>query len=172
MLSTRSQRRKVLVGIALSWVLSGAFIGTGYQVCRDGDFFSEWTASEAAIFAVSTASISLIAGIGWAARTRLFVSNIDGSQPEAGSALDLTLRYVANTTEQLVLFTVGCQSLAIIDQEIATALLPVMGIWFVVARIVFFAGYRISPNWRSIGFAATFHPTIALFALVFVRFFG
>jgi uncharacterized membrane protein YecN with MAPEG domain len=166
----RSQRMKVFAGIALSWVVSGAFIGLGYLASISLDLFSGWSATHAATFAMATASVTLIAGIGWAARTRHFVSNIDGSRPEPGSQLDLILRYVSNTTEQLVLFALGCQSLAATNEAMAIRLLPVMGIWFVIARALFFAGYRIAPLWRSVGFAATFHPTIMLFGLVFIFF--
>lgn len=170
MSTDRAQRFQVLGGIMFAWALSGAFIVASYWVGRSYALFAEWTATNAAAFAISTASITLIAGIGWAARTRHFVSNIDGSRPEPGSKLDLSLRYVSNTTEQLVLFALGCQSLAATNPGVAINLLPAMGVWFVVARSMFFVGYKIAPIWRSVGFAATFHPTIVLFALIFISF--
>jgi uncharacterized membrane protein YecN with MAPEG domain len=170
MATDKAQRLQVFGGIILAWALSAAVIVAGYWACRTSNLFADWTALESAAFAISMASVALIAGIGWAARTRHFISNIDGSRPEPGSGLDLTLRYVSNTTEQLVLFALGCLSLAAVDPGVATPLLPVMGVWFVIARILFIVGYRVDPIWRSVGFAATFHPTIALFALVFISF--
>jgi MAPEG family len=167
-----SQKMQVFGGIGFAWVISVAFIAIGFRLFESRKFFTNLTAADAAALAVSTASLTLIAGIAWAARTRHFVSNIDGSRPEPGSALDLTLRYVSNTTEQLVLFSLACFSMAAIDETISIRLLPVMGVWFLIARVMFFAGYRINPVWRSVGFAATFHPTITLFAFVFFHFFN
>lgn len=73
--------------------------------------------------------------------------------------MDLSLRYITNTTEQLLLFSIAA---AILAPDTATTLLPVMGVWFLLAGAASFVGYRIHPLARAAGFAATFHSTIAL----------
>jgi hypothetical protein len=168
MTPTKTQKSQVVVGILVAWALSAVFIVSGVKICVHFDILFD-TPTEATAFAIATAAVALILGIGLAAKTRHFVSNIDGSPPIAGSTLDLTLRYVTNTTEQLVLFTIACLCVFYVDENVATKLLPVIGIWFLVARALFWVGYRITPLARSVGFAATFHPTIALFVFVFVR---
>lgn len=122
------------------------------------------------MFAIALATTTLIAGIGWTARTRYFVSNIDGPKPVEGSPLDIAVRYTANTTEQLIIFIAACLFTSVADPEVAPRLLPVLASWFVVARLSFFVGYRLNPILRSVGFAATFHPTIFLMVYAFGAF--
>lgn len=171
-MATRSvQRRQVAGGIFVAWGLSGAFIGFGIWISNlTGPLFQ--TPNDAVGFTIVVVALPLIFGIGWAARTRHFISNIDGSRPAEGSALDLTLRYVTNTVEQVVLFgmTAGC--LALIDPNHAVVVLPVMGLWFAVARALFYFGYRRTPIARSVSFAATFHPTVGLFVYCVIRLIG
>ena len=162
-----SDKRTVLTGIMLAWLLSAGFIACG---AFWGPTFE--AAGHATGFALTTAGFSLIAGIGWAARTRHLVGGIGGGRPPVGSSLDLTLRYVTNTTEQIAIFVPGCLALVAVDPALATRVLPAMGLWFAIARALFWAGYRIDPLWRSVGFAATFHPTILLHVLVLARLLG
>ncbi|MGL4489473.1 MAG: MAPEG family protein [Rhizobiaceae bacterium] len=164
----KSDQRQVFTGILTAWFLSALFIYLGTKFSTQlGLTFA--TPNKALAFSLAIASVSLIVGIGWAARTRHFVSNIDGSRPDAGSALDITLRYVTNTTEQLLLFALACLCAFHVDEPPAAKLLPVMAIWFLIARAMFYIGYRMTPVARSIGFAATFHPTIALFGFILFR---
>ena len=164
--STRD-RRIVLVGILTAWVCAGAYYAAGWVWWAQLPAKTPWTPERATMFAILLASLSLAVGIAWAARTRHFVSNIDGSVPGQGSQLDLTLRYVSNTTEQLILFVIACAGICVFAPEFAIAILPVAGVWFVIARCVFAVGYVIHPLARSVGFAATFHPTLVLTAVAF-----
>jgi hypothetical protein len=166
--NTPQQKVQVFAGIVTAWVLSGFFIVLGIRLFS-GSSYAFQSPKAALAFSLATASIALLAGIGWASRTRHFVSNIDGSRPDAGSELDLTLRYVTNTTEQLLLFALACICIFQVDEATATSVLPVMAIWFLIARALFYFGYKITPVARSVGFAATFHPTIVLFAYVLMR---
>lgn len=166
MRTTAKQRRIVFVGIVTAWLVSGAYILLGYRAVVHFGLFAGWSAAQSAALSATLASIALIAGIGWAARTRQFVGNIDGSVPAVGSALDITLRYVTNTTEQLILFVIAVACMAWVAPETSVSLLPVMGSWFLLARAMFYFGYRVRPLARAVGFAGTFHPTIALFAAV------
>jgi uncharacterized membrane protein YecN with MAPEG domain len=168
--TAKQDRIKVVFGILTAWTLSLAFVFLGLAFRSPAA--NNWTPWQASAFAMTIAAIALVAGIGWAARTRHFVSNIDGSAPAAGTELDLILRYVTNTTEQLVLFCVANFAAAALAPDLAQRFLPILGVWFLLARIIFYIGYRFHPLARSVGFAATFHPTIALMcATLFVFFY-
>jgi hypothetical protein len=170
MATTRRDRLGVLLGILLAWGLSLAFIWAGSQVAAG--LTQTFTPRQAAALALLLAALPLAAGIGWAAALRHLASHIDGSRPLPGSRLDIVLRFVTNTTEQLALFAVACLALAELSPSVAARLLPVMGLWFLIARALFLAGYLLSPLARSVGFAATFHPTLLLLAYALLRALG
>lgn len=160
MSNSHTDKQKVLRGILIGWILSAIFIGTGFWFFTESQFdakFTEWEMLSVTLF---PPTLSLAAGIGWAARTRHFENNIDGSQPKAGSPLDITLRYIQNTSEQLLLFLLMTVCLYGAKPQFAQSILPVLGVWFFIARIMFWIGYRHKPVDRAIGFAATFHPTL------------
>lgn len=162
-LPTSSRERKaVFGGILLAWFLSSGFYYGAWVFLGKLEITSSWERAQAGAFAAILASISLIVGIGWAAQTRHFKSNIDGSMPKSGSSLDLTLRFVRNTQEQLILFFVACVAALVFIPQNATILLPIAGVWFLLARAMFAVGYALHPLARSVGFAGTFHPTIAI----------
>jgi len=148
----------VLAGIITSWVIASLFIYLGYNLnVFEGD------RNQAVGFALIVAALSLAWGIGLAAKTRHLSQNIDGTAPAEGTPLDLTLRYISNTSEQLLLFSLAVISFGLVANEsLVIRLLPVLGIWFVIARALFYIGYRYNPLARSIGFAGTFHPTLIL----------
>ena len=140
--NTAAEKRTVLVGIVLAWILGASFVGAGLALQgRFGPVFV--TADGATVFAISVAALALAAGIGWAARTRHLVGHIDGARPKAGSGLDLAQR-----------------------------LLPVTGVWFALARAMFAVGYRIRPILRATGFVATFHATLALYLWILLTLAG
>ena len=161
---THNEKLAVLKDILASWVISIIFISISYRASFHVKFFNELTSQKSCALALLLAALSLALGIGWAARTRHLKSNIDGSAPKFGEPLEITLRYVSNTYEQLLLFALACIALNFIAPETAVRLLPVMGLWFMIARIIFWAGYKTHPLKRAIGFAATFHPTLVLMA--------
>ncbi|MEO9462528.1 MAG: hypothetical protein ABJ242_07325 [Marinomonas sp.] len=162
MATSHQDRWLVLAGIAAAWLASIVFIYFGAAPFASTVFPADSTAFEALAFALLLGVLPLFAGIGNAARLRHFTSNIDGSAPVSGSALDVTLRFVTNTAEQLILFSIASFGAATFAPTEAAICLPVMGLWFVIARTAFFIGYRITPLARAFGFAATFHPIIAL----------
>lgn len=164
-MTDKSHQRAVFKGIVASWALSALFIWAGYQLVIRLEPLSDWSITKSLGFTLICGGWTLLVGIGWAARTRHFSSNIDGSKPVNGSPLDITLRYITNTVEQLLLFAIACFGFVAAFPTLAVHLLPVMGIWFLIARLLFWIGYRRNPVKRAIGFAGTFHPTIVLLAV-------
>ena len=149
-------------GIVLSWVVAAAFILGGERAIRRAGWLDGISPERALAVALVVAAVALAAGIGGAAGLRQFGPDIDGGAPPSGSPLDITLRYVTNTTEQLVLFACAAIAFAHASPDAARTFLPVMGGWFLIARGLFWIGYLRDPVARATGFAGTFHPTLAL----------
>lgn len=168
MTTSPQERSRVFIGIMAAWIASGAFILLGAPLFGSLVFPEISAAFEALALALMLAALPFFAGIANAARLRHFTSNIDGSAPAAGSSLDLGLRFVTNTAEQLILFSIAGFCAATFASSQAVTFLPVMGLWFIIARTAFFIGYRINPLSRAFGFAATFHPTIVLGAYALI----
>lgn len=160
MSNTPQDKHTVFKGIAFAWILSAAFIGIGYSLSENYNWFSTYSLSEILSITLIPPSLALAVGIGWAARTRHFSQNIDGSAPERGTPLDITLRYIQNTAEQVLLFTLMTACLIGAAPDLAKRILPILGLWFLIARILFWAGYIRAPLKRAVGFASTFHPTL------------
>ncbi|KIT18062.1 MAPEG family protein [Jannaschia aquimarina] len=120
---------------------------------------------DALAVALALPALCLAAGVGWAARLRFGGDSIDGTAPASGSGLDLTLRYVRNTTEQTVLFALASGALYLSAPLVAAWVLTPLAFWFAAMRIAFWVGYRRAPHLRALGFAGTFHPTVGLLLL-------
>ncbi|UXX84080.1 MAPEG family protein [Roseovarius pelagicus] len=113
--------------------------------------------------------------IGRLAQRRYFDDTIIDGQPFApasGAAIDQ--RVLTNTTEQLVLALAIWPAAAVLLAGQGPGVIATLGIGFVIARLLFWVGYHVSPPLRAFGFAATFYPTIlvALWALARLAFGG
>ena len=164
-MSLSTDQKLVFKGILFAWLLSALFIGTGVWLTKLNGWFDQAEALDILGFSFVIPAVSLAIGIGWAAKTRHGEITIDGSTPQAGTPLDLTLRYIRNTSEQIVLFVLSAVSLCAASLPVAKVLLPTLGIWFGLARLAFWIGYRKRPVFRATGFAATFHPTVVVLSI-------
>jgi len=114
--------------------------------------------------------LMLLIGIGNVARQRFFSETaIDGSNPAADSSIDINCRYVQNSNEQCLLAFIGHLALTAVMPADALVAIPVLVTLFVIARICFWVGYHRDPVSRAFGFAATFYPTLAVYAVVIYR---
>lgn len=106
---------------------------------------------------------TLVLGVALVAGGRFFTPRaIEGDAPARGSALEINLRYVTNTSEQLLLFAIALLALSIHLHGTAVRMIPLLALWFAFARLTFLAGYHRSPLARAFGFAATFYPSVAM----------
>jgi len=118
-------------------------------------------------------TLTLVLGIALVASGRFFsVEAIDGAEPFEGSRLDINRRYVTNTSEQLLLFVVALLALSVQLDGTATRLIPLLSLWFSIARLAFLAGYHRNALARAFGFAATFYPTVAVLLYDALRLLG
>jgi hypothetical protein len=121
--------------------------------------------------AIAPPGAVLVAMIGRLAQRRFFDDDlIDGEAFVPNSPAGIDQRVLTNTVEQIVLALCLWPFIA---QVLGAHLLVVLGWSFALARILFWAGYHLSPPLRGLGFAATFYPTViaALWVLA-VRLWG
>lgn len=96
-----------------------------------------------------------------------------GNARFAGEAIDPTLgnedrkimvdgRVADNTTQQTLLFAAGLLGLAASLPPEWMGVVRAAALWFVVARIAFWIGYRIHPLYRGFGFASTAYLNLGL----------
>lgn len=116
-------------------------------------------------FGLAPAGGVLALMIGRLAQRRFFNdAQIDGQTFVAGSGADIDQRVLNNTVEQLVLAVCLWPWVAM---QLGGHSLIYLGWSFAVLRLLFWAGYHLSPPLRGFGFAATFYPTVvsAIWAL-------
>ncbi len=117
--------------------------------------------------------LCLLAGIARVAKVRFFdPAAIDGDTPAPGSSLDIDLRYIRNTLEQVVLASIGWTVLALALPSHHLGVIPMLALSFFFARGCFWIGYHRSGPARAFGFAATFYPTVATYLWTLSLFFA
>lgn len=147
------QRAKILIGMALGllWAL-----GIVWGTQRAGLPFIP--APIAIPGAMIGPGIVLLLVIGRLAQRRFFDDAlIDGHDFAPGSSAWIDQKVLANTVEQSVL---ALLIWPFVSMTLGGAMVLVMGVAFVIARLLFWLGYHLSPALRSFGFAATFYTTI------------
>ena len=91
-----------------------------------------------------------------------------------GEAIDPTLgkddpkmvvngRVADNTLQQYVLFLAGMLPLSVTLPAERLSVVPAVALTFVVARIVFWIGYRIHPLYRAPGFSSVAYMNLFMF---------
>jgi len=73
-------------------------------------------------------------------------------------AMEVNLRVLSNTHEQIVLFAVNTLALSILLPYKYLSLLPIYSVVFVAGRIIFWATYKHNTLWRAPGFAMCILP--------------
>lgn len=165
-------RKTILIGMLAGAVFAALWIYLGLKIWAS-DVAPIDTMAARLGFAIQYeifVGLMLLAGVGTVARQRFFSDHdIDGSAPEQGSSVELNIRYIENTSEQVVLAFIAHLSLAVVIPIHLLHIIPLLVSLFVVARICFWIGYHISPAARAMGFAATFYPTVVAYVYVVVK---
>ncbi|MDP6203089.1 MAG: hypothetical protein QGG12_02675 [Prochlorococcaceae cyanobacterium ETNP18_MAG_14] len=76
-------------------------------------------------------------------------------------AMDVDLRVLANTHEQLIVFIVNTMALAVLLPFAYLKLLPIYSGTFVFGRLLFWVGYRYHVLLRAPGFALNIFTALA-----------
>lgn len=152
------RRPAILLGMAAGLLWTGVIVIIlgGFTEYR----FRDLHAFTGFGFAMAGPGLILSLLIGRLASRRFFDPDLIDGQPHAvGSAAEIDQRVLTNTVEQTVLAAcIWAFALTCFGPEVIVA----FGIGFLIARLVFWIGYHISPPLRAFGFAATFYPTVLL----------
>lgn len=117
-------------------------------------FASKWIALGALPLALAIASVG---------NARFHSQAIDPTAGKECRAMIINGRMVDNTVQQYLLFIVASLALAASLAGDKLGVIAAAAIVFVIARMVFWIGYRIRPVYRAAGFASTFYLNVILF---------
>jgi hypothetical protein len=105
--------------------------------------------------ALTFAALPLLIGIITVANTRFSSAAIDPTRHVESAALEINGRFVDNTVQQLLLFSIATLALCTVLTPSGMRVIPAAVAVFVIARTVFWIGYRVRPIYRAAGMAAT-----------------
>lgn len=75
-------------------------------------------------------------------------------------------RAADNTLQQFVCFLVGITAVSVSVPITWLSVVPALAITFVIARVVFWVGYRIHPLYRAPGFSSTAYMNLFMYVAV------
>ncbi len=106
------------------------------------------------------------------ALTRLITGAIDPLTDAPATWRRVDMRVLGNTVEQTLIFIPLLLAVAMVVKADESAWLTALPVAFVLARIVFWIGYRLSPMGRAPGMAAGFFINLGMLGFVIARFLG
>ena len=105
--------------------------------------------------ALTFAALPLLVGNVTVANARFSSDAIDPTRHAESRSMVINGRFVDNTVQQLLLFSIAALALCTVLTPSGMRVIPAAVTVFVVARIVFRIGYRIRPVYRAPGISAT-----------------
>jgi len=120
----------------------------------------------------AVAILPLFAGIIVVGNNRFLTDAIDPLRHAENRVIEINERYLDNTLQQYLVFLVGTVALSTFLDGQSMKLIVALTVVFILARIVFWVGYRIDPLYRAPGMAATIYMNlgIILSVLYFIIF--
>ena len=120
----------------------------------------------------AVAILPLFAGIIVVGNNRFLTDAIDPLRHAESRVIEINERYLDNTLQQYLVFLVGTVALSTFLDGQSMKLIVALTVVFILARIVFWVGYRIDPLYRAPGMAATIYMNlgIILSVLYFIIF--
>ena len=122
------------------------------------------------------AAASLVAGacllvfVARLPRHRFFApEDIDAALALNSRAAALLQAQLQNSVEQAVLAAIAWGAWLALGPARLHGLVPIFAAYFILGRLLFALGYRRGAAARSLGFALTFYPSVALVALALPR---
>jgi hypothetical protein len=164
---TRDQKQ-VLGGMMLAVVLTALALLAAYVLSKSGVDHIRLSAPVAS----ALAALALVYCIADIAKKRFVHTDVIGgaAYDKPGSEVAVDKAVLQNTLEQTVLAVIAYNGLAAIAPGLAPVLLPVLVGLFLLGRALFIFGYRKGAGGRALGFALTFHSTVAAYAIFVVAF--
>ncbi len=97
---------------------------------------------------------------------RFLSKAIDPTKHAEDAAMDIDERVTDNTLQQTFVFLVASLSLSLVLPFTSLNVVWAAAIWFVIARCVFWIGYRIHPLLRAPGMSGTAYLNLAMICYV------
>ena len=97
---------------------------------------------------------------------RFFSDAIDPTRHAEGRVMEINGRVADNTLQQNFVFAVATLALSTIVPSQYLQVVWACAIWFVIARFVFWVGYRIYPLYRAPGMAGTAYMNLGIIIYV------
>lgn len=151
-----------LVVLVANWLVAGLvfFVLAEFITWKP----ESWSTLEDKLFLVmrnvTFAGVPLVVAIAIVALQRLNPALMVGNVAVPNSSLDINTRFVLNTAEQYLLFTVSQLGMMLhAPHENAKNLIVLTVIWL-VGRILFWVGYHKNAALRAFGFGLTFYPSL------------
>jgi len=138
--------------LALSGIIAGLAVdaNAGERLA----YAVQWIAAAALPLALAIASVG---------NGRFNSEAIDPTAGKESHTMVINGRVVDNSVQQYLLFAVASLAVAAGARGDQLGIVAAGAIIFVIARFVFWIGYRIRPVYRAAGFASTFYLNIVLF---------
>jgi uncharacterized membrane protein YecN with MAPEG domain len=114
----------------------------------------------------SFSCLTLIGGILKVSLTRFHTTAIDPINGRGEHHVAVSIRYLTNTVEQFIVSFVGQMILATYLNEDQMKAIPILVLFFVAGRVLFYFGYNQSYLRRAIGFVLTFGVSLMLWLAV------
>lgn len=103
---------------------------------------------------------------------RFFSEAIDPLRHKENQAIEINGRVADNTFEQSFIFFIGTMALSTFLTVQNIKIVPALVVVYILARIVFWIGYRINPLYRAPGMAATSYMNLGiLFCVLYLLIF-
>lgn len=164
---TRDQAQ-VLGGMVLAVVVTVVALLAAYFLSKSGVDHVRLSAP----IASALAGLALVYCIADIAKKRFFHADIinGAAYDKVGSDVAVDKAVLQNTLEQTVLAVIAYNGLTAVAPGLGPVLLPVLVSLFLIGRALFIVRYRKGAGGRALGFALTFYPTVAAFAIFVVTF--
>jgi hypothetical protein len=100
---------------------------------------------------------------------RFLSDAIDPTRHAESPAMEIDGRVADNTLQQNFVFAVASLALATLVPLRSLQVVWACAVWFVIARCVFWAGYRINPLYRAPGMSGTAYMNLFMILYVLYR---
>ena len=108
------------------------------------------------------ALLPLFFGIAAVGNARFLSKAIDPTRHAEDRAMEINGRVVDNTLQQTFVFFASTLALATFLTPQSIKIIPALVAVFVLARVLFWVGYRINPLYRAPGMAATSYMNLGI----------
>lgn len=112
---------------------------------------------------IALAALPLALAIGSVGNARFSSEAINPLAGKESPETAINCRVVDNTVQQYLLFSAAALAVAAGSTGDRIGVVAAAAITFVIARLIFWIGYRIRPVYRAAGFASTFYLNLGLF---------